>query len=115
MKSFPILDQNVGRFVSNSQKVLTGFAISFTDYSQVFSYIIKNETTFASEAGTALNLSGHTSADLFIFTDVTLANQNIRIGNIGNDTIAYAFVGNDKLIIATSTDAIIAIKNAIIK
>ncbi len=48
------------------------------------------------------------------FTDVTISNQNMRVWKMGDQTVVYAFITTEKIAIATSTDAILAIKNVII-
>ncbi len=49
------------------------------------------------------------------FTDVTIANQNMRVWNGQNNTVVYAFVGNTTILISNSTDGILALKGAILR
>ena len=47
-------------------------------------------------------------------TDITLANQNMRVWVVGDRTIVYAFVGNTTVLIANSKEGILTLKSAIL-
>ncbi len=53
--------------------------------------------------------------ELLTFNDITLSNQNMRIAESASSTFVYAFVGASHLIFATSTDAIITLRSAILR
>jgi hypothetical protein len=48
------------------------------------------------------------------FTDITIANQNMRVWTNGNKTVVYAFVGNTTLLISNGTEGILTLKSAIL-
>lgn len=49
------------------------------------------------------------------FSDITIANQNMRIWTSGKITVVYAFVGNNTVLISNSKEGILALKGAILK
>ena len=49
------------------------------------------------------------------FSDVTIANQNMRVWTSGNRVVVYAFVGNTTVLISNSTDGILTLKSAILR
>ena len=111
---FPDLNDSLGRFVTRLDKNPYGFAITVSEYKPVFSYTVKNEQSFASSIARVLP-TGISGGEIYTFTDITIANQNMRIGTSGSSTVAYAFVGTNKLIISTSTEGLSAIASGIIK
>ena len=48
------------------------------------------------------------------FSDVTVANQNMRVYKKGNQTVVYSFVGDTTVLISDSQEGILALKNAIL-
>jgi hypothetical protein len=50
----------------------------------------------------------------YTFTDVTISNQNMRVAKSVYGTVAYAFIGNQKLVISSSTEGILALRNNIL-
>ncbi len=48
------------------------------------------------------------------FTDVTIANQNMRVWTSGNHVVVYAFLGNNTILISNTTDGILSLKGAIL-
>ena len=113
----PSLPDAIGRFVSGVEKTEYGFNITITSYSPVFAYMFKNENLYADEIASAVGSMRDTSTTTppFVFTDVTIDNQNMRIGTSDKNTIVYAFVGTTNLVIASSTGAILALRGGIIK
>jgi hypothetical protein len=51
----------------------------------------------------------------FTFSDMTLFNQNMRVGASGGNTIYYAFIENKALVFSKTPDGIISLKNAILR
>lgn len=49
-----------------------------------------------------------------LFTDVTVANQNMRVCKKGNRTVVYAFVGDTTVLIANSQEGILTLRDAIL-
>lgn len=49
------------------------------------------------------------------FSDITIANQNMRVWASGKTTVVYAFVGNNTVLISNSKEGILALKGAILK
>lgn len=110
--ALPSLNTNVGRFISKIEKTSTGYDLTISDYAQVFGFVIKNEKLFAVDSAKLFNIE--ISAE-DIFSDETISNQNMRVLNTASSTIAYAFVNNNHLILSTSTEGLIKMRNAIIK
>lgn len=105
---FPELSADLGRYVGSMEKNPYGYVITFTDYTSVFSYTIKHEDILARSIARALP-TGNLIGDSYSFMDVTVSNVNMRIGESGSSTVAYAFVGTNKLIISTSTQGLSSI------
>lgn len=74
--------------------------------------ILTASTTFSSTTPSQ-NIST-TSEEIpqteYIFSDITVSNQNIRIAKTVYGDIAYAFVGTQKLIIASSVENLLALR-----
>lgn len=51
----------------------------------------------------------------YIFSDITLNNQNIRVAKSAYGTVAYAFIETNKLVIASSPEGIISLRSRILK
>lgn len=49
------------------------------------------------------------------FTDITLSNQNIRLWTSGKRSVAYAFIGDDTVIITDSPESVLTIKGGLLK
>lgn len=49
------------------------------------------------------------------YSDVTIDNQNMRVWTYGKRTVVYAFVGDKTVLIASNKEAIITLKNAILR
>lgn len=113
-KTFPDLDTSIGRFVTRMDKNPYGFALVLTEYTPVFSYTIKSEEELARAIARALP-TGVGGGEQYTFTDVTISNQNMRVGISGSSTVAYAFIGTNTLIISTSTEGLSSIASGIIK
>jgi hypothetical protein len=93
-----------------------GYAFAILDYSQVFAYMIRNEQEYADELATAVGAGRDrsTSSPPFQFTDVTLRNQNMRVGTDGQHTVVYAFVLTNALVVSSSTEGILALRSGIL-
>lgn len=50
----------------------------------------------------------------YIFTDVTISNQDMRVATSKFGTVVYAFVGTQTLLIGNSTDAILSMKSSLL-
>lgn len=50
-----------------------------------------------------------------VWSDVTISNVNMRIYTQGDKSVAYAFISNEKLIIAKTKEDVLAIKSAILR
>lgn len=50
----------------------------------------------------------------YIFSDITISNQNMRVATTAYGTVAYAFIGTQKLVISSSTDGILSLRNSIL-
>lgn len=51
----------------------------------------------------------------YIFSDVTISNQNMRIAKSTSGTIVYAFIGSQRLVISTSTEGILALRSSLLQ
>lgn len=160
---FPTLQEAIGIYVTGIEKNASGYNITISSYSPVFSYIIKNENMYKDEVGMNVNPgksvtqkkeavpqtavveeattsavvtasttqtasssleSSSTTIDIGIsedevinasgFTDVTIDNQNMRVGESLFGTVVYAFVGTNHLVFSSSTDGILLIRNNIL-
>jgi hypothetical protein len=50
----------------------------------------------------------------YIFSDITISNQNMRVATTAYGTVAYAFIGTQKLVISSSTEGILSLRNNIL-
>jgi hypothetical protein len=104
--TFPELS-GLSRFVTKAERNPYGFSITINEYTPVFSFIIKNEGLFAESMAKALNVTEGRDGP-YIFSGQTIANYNMRVGVSGSSSVAYTFVGNNLLVISTSTDGLSA-------
>ncbi len=51
----------------------------------------------------------------YIFSDITISNQNMRIAKSQHGTIVYAFIGSQRLVISTSTEGILALRSSLLQ
>lgn len=51
----------------------------------------------------------------FVFSDMTLSNQNIRVAQSGKHYFYYAFIQNRAVVFSTSADGIIKLRDAILR
>ncbi len=112
----PILFDALGGNIGDVSKTEYGYTLRVLSYGQVFSYMIKNEAEYADELALAVGSPRDisTTTPPFTFTDVTLNNQNMRVGSSGSSTIVYAFVNTGALLVASSTEAILTMRSAIL-
>ena len=75
----------------------------------------KVATTTTSTSSLEINTSIQEVKSQTHFSDLTLANQNMRVYKKGTTTVIYAFVGNKKVIISNTPEGILALKNAILR
>jgi hypothetical protein len=113
----PTLADAIGDNVSSLKKGDYGYTLSLASYTPVFAYMLKNENDYVPELAFAFGFPKDTATTTtpFVFTDVTLNNQNMRVGVSGSSTIAYAFVNGTTLLLATSTDGILALRSDILR
>lgn len=114
----PTLDQQIGRFINTVQQTENGYSMAITSYPSVYAYMIKNEISYADEiaeaVGSARDFS--TTTTPFTFNDVTINNQNMRIGTSGSSTVIYAFTNNTQmLLISSTTEGILLLRDAIVR
>lgn len=111
------VEQAVGTSIAGVQKSEYGYTLQLLSYSDVFAYMIKNEQTYADELARAVGSprDASTTTPPFAFTDVTINNQNMRVGTSGSSTIVYAFVNMKTLLISSSTEGILALRGAILR
>ena len=111
------LDDNIGRFLTYVQKNESGYSMTVTSYSPVFAYMNGHENDFASELAAAVGSPQDTSTTTtpYIFTDATIQNQNMRVGTSASSTVIYAFANPQLLLIASTPEQILALRNAILR
>lgn len=100
------------------QKSEYGYTVELKSYSDVFAYMLKNEDDYVDELATAVGTSRDifaTGTPPFSFADVTINNQNMRVGTSGANTVVYAFVNAKYLLISRTTDGILALRSAILR
>lgn len=51
----------------------------------------------------------------FTFTDLTINNQNMRVGKSGENVMYYAFIENKAVVFSKTTEGILSLKNAILR
>lgn len=112
----PTLQEAVGQFVKSAQKNEYGYVLEITSYSDVFAYMLKNENAYADEIADTVGSSRDTSTTTpsFVWSDVTLNNQNMRVGTSGSSTVIYAFVNRKYLLISKTTEGILALRSGIL-
>lgn len=105
------LYDTVGASLGNITSSSYGYTIAISNFSPVYSYMLKNEQSFAYDLALAVNTMDIASTTpLFSFSDTTISNQNMRIGEAGSSTVVYAFVHSDTLLISSSTEGILAMR-----
>lgn len=111
------IDQAVGTSIGTVQKSEYGYSVQILSYSDVFAYMLKNEQRYADELARAVGSPRDTSTTTppFAFTDITINNQNMRVGTSGSSTVVYAFVNMKTLLISSSTEGILALRGAILR
>ena len=155
----PIIENSVGKFLTNVEKSEDGYSISIISYSNVFSYMLRNESSFGDEiakavgnkhvlktvatgtqevtstnststntikVGTSTQSTGTSTKatstieieqiipEEYIFSDITISNQNMRVAVSKYGTVAYAFIGTQKLVISSSTEGILRLRSNIL-
>jgi hypothetical protein len=94
-----------------------GSVLTLTSYSPVFAFMIKNESTIASEvmADEIKKFENSTTTPNLTFVDQTISNQNMRVLTVGSSTFVYAFFGEGYMAISNNTENILQMRGAIIK
>lgn len=109
----PETSYGIGRFTSSVSMVGNGgYSIKILDYSSVYSYILKNETSFGKELQNLFGIEASTSTPAF--KDVTLSNQDMRVLSTDVGTVVYAFIEDEWLVLSTSTEGILTTRNVIL-
>ncbi|MFA5132282.1 MAG: hypothetical protein WC444_03070 [Candidatus Paceibacterota bacterium] len=110
------LDDGIGRFITYVTPSPYGYSMTVTTYSPVFAFMITKEADYADELAKAVGSPRDTSTSTppFTFTDVTINNQNMRVGTSASSTVVYAFANTQLLLIASSTDGILTLRSAIL-
>ncbi len=161
---YPTINQAIGIHITGIEKAPSGYIVTISSYSPVFSYMVKNEQVFKDELGMSVNSQGGTkpkadpvpSATTTVatqpvttqgstttiststqqvigsttpvvveeeqvvvnpddFYDVTIDNQNMRIGNSLFGPVAYAFVGTHHVVFSSTPLGIISLRNSILR
>lgn len=112
----PTMHDALGETIGKVSKSEYGYTMQILSYSTVFSYMLKNEDEYADELAFAVGNPRDTSTTTpaFSFTDLTLQNQNMRVGVAGSSTIVYAFVNTNTLLVSSSPEGILTLRSAIL-
>jgi hypothetical protein len=113
----PALYRAVGPSIGTVSASGYGYSLQLLSYSPVFAYMIRNESAFADDLAQAVGSPRDASTTTlpFSFTDVTISNQNMRVGVSGSSTVVYAFVNARALLVSSSTQGILTLANGILK
>ena len=113
----PSLDNALGGNIGNITPSEYGYTLQVLSYTNVYAYMLKNESAYADELAKAVGSPRDTSTTSmpFMFTDVTLNNQNMRVGTTGSSTVVYAFVNTNTLVVSSTTEGILTLRSAILK
>ena len=111
----PAFPDTIGRAVTDIKRSEYGYTLILNNYSLVFAYMLKNEFSYADDIARAVGTSRDTSTTTppFLFSDITIENQNMRVGISGSSMVVYAFVGTNALIIASSTDNVLKLRGTV--
>lgn len=71
-------------------------------------------TSTAMATSTAVATDQNSLPTEYIFSDITINNQNMRVATSVYGTVAYAFIGTNTLIISSSPEGIIALRSSIL-
>lgn len=113
----PALYDAVGGDIGAVSKSDYGFTLKLLSYTNVYAYMLKNESAYANDLAKAVGSPqevGTTSVP-FVFSDVTLNNQNMRVGVSGSSTVVYAFININTLAISSTTEGILTLRGGILK
>ena len=110
------INSAIGDSIGTIQKTEYGYNIQLLSYSDVFAYMLKNEQRYADELAQSVGSPRDTSTTTpsFSFTDVTINNQNMRVGVSANSMVVYAFVNTKILLISSSTQGILSLRGVIL-
>jgi hypothetical protein len=113
----PTLDSAIGASVGNVERTEYGYVIEILSYSDVFAYMLKNENRYADELAESVGSPRDTSTTTipFAFSDVTMNNQNMRVGTSGSSSVVYAFVNTSHLLISPNKEGILSLRSAILR
>lgn len=114
-KTFPELKDGMSRYVRKAEKNPYGFTLYITDYTSTFAFVVKNEGLFAESLANALDIPADFRSGAYVFTDATVANNNMRVGKSGESSVVYSFIGSNAIVISTSTDGVVQASGAIIR
>lgn len=111
------LDEGIGRFVSYVEQSKYGYTLTISSYSPVFAYMNTQEALYAEQLAATVGSprDKSTTTPEYVFTDATIDNQNMRVGTSGASQVVYAFVNTETLVIASTTEAIVSLRNAILR
>jgi hypothetical protein len=115
--AFPGLEDAIGRFVIQTEKKEPGYVITISDYSPVLAYIIRNEALFGENIAESFGMKilKPNPGDMFVFSDFTKSNQNMRVGALGSTTVVYGFVGTNILLISPTAEGLLVLRSGILK
>ena len=73
------------------------------------------KTSTSTQATTTTETEETKLPETYIFSDITISNQNMRIATSAYGTVVYAFIGTQRLVISTSTEGILALRSSVLQ
>lgn len=113
----PVLGTGISRFTTKVDETPYGIIFSINNYDYTFAFMIKMETEVAKWvlSNELKSYENSTTTPNLTFTDDTKSNQNMRSVTVGSSTLVYAFINDQYLAFASSTDNILKLRGTIIK
>lgn len=69
----------------------------------------------STQASTTVQVITNELPTSYTFSDITISNQNMRIATSAYGTVVYAFIGTQRLVISSSTEGILALRNNVLQ
>jgi hypothetical protein len=104
---------------TSTKNTATSTKITVPKVSAKKTSAVKSTTTIPTIPGekvstTTIDMTQMSAAPDSFFSDITVANQNMRVYKRGNHTVIYSFVGDKTVLISDSPEGILALKDAIL-
>lgn len=114
-KISPTLTQTLLPVAEQITSSAYGTDVTISNYSAAFARMLQNEEAIAEEVLDGTYTLDASSTPVFVFTDITRSNQNMRSVTVGSSTFVYAFIGEHHLVFSSSSEGILSLRNSITK